>query len=78
MALRHFRKVLKMPKISPNRPEPNPRALAFTISQAVRLGPWSRSTIRRLAASGALEMKKIGGTNVITGESFRRLVGAEK
>jgi hypothetical protein len=76
--MRDSRKVLKMPRLSPNRPEPNPQALAFTISQAVRLGPWSRSTIRRLAASGALEMKKIGGTNVITGESFRRLVGAEK
>ena len=64
-----------MPKISPNRPEPNPGALAFTISQAVADSGLSRSTLRRRGKEGALRLFRSGGAMMVDGASLRAFLG---
>ena len=65
-----------MPRISPNKPAPNPGALAFTLSQATQVSGLSRSTLRRRGKEGALRLFRCGGRMMVCGASLRALLGA--
>ena len=65
-----------MPRLSPNKPAPNPGALAFTLSQATQVSGLSRSTLRRRGKEGALRLFRAGGRMMVDGASLRRFLGA--
>ena len=64
-----------MPRLSKNRPAPNPDALAFTLSQAVAVSGLSRSTLRRRGKEGALRLFRSGGARMVDGASLRAFLG---
>ena len=64
-----------MPRLSANRPAPNPGALAFTLSQAVAVSGLSRSTLRRRGKEGALRLFRSGGAMMVDGASLRAFLG---
>ncbi|MFN7307465.1 MAG: hypothetical protein ACK5V0_08920 [Alphaproteobacteria bacterium] len=64
-----------MPRLSKNRPAPNPGALAFTLSQATQVSGLSRSTLRRRGKEGALRLFRAGGRMMVDGASLRAFLG---
>lgn len=64
-----------MPRLSPNKPAPNPGALAFTLSQATQVSGLSRSTLRRRGKEGALRLFRCGGRMMVCGTSLRAFLG---
>lgn len=63
-----------MPRLSANRPAPNPGALAFTLSQAVAVSGLSRSTLRRRGKEGAVRLFRCGGRMMVAGDSLRQFL----
>jgi hypothetical protein len=66
-----------MPRLSKNRPAPNPGAISFTLQQAAQVSGISPSTIRRRADEWGLRLFRAGGRRMVDGASLRRFLGGE-
>jgi hypothetical protein len=60
------------------RPMPAANAYTFTIEDGQAMGLPGKTTVYKMIADGRLQTVDVGGRTMLTGDSVRRVLGANK